>query len=93
MQVVAGLAPAPPAVEVHMLPEAPPPYLGLVLRPCLDLGVSVYPKLRLCLQVRVRHLASEPSCERVKQVRFPETNKTHAAQKRNKRRNFPKDIL
>ena len=86
MQVVAGLAPAPPAVEVHMLPEAPPPYLGLVLRPCLDLGVGVYPKLRLCLQTRVRHpwprhLASEPSCERVKQVRFPETNKTHDARK------------
>jgi len=81
-----------------MLPEAHPSYLGLVLRPYLDLGVGVYSKLRLCLQTRVRHpwprhLTSEPSCERVKQVRFPETNKTHAAQKRYKRRNFPKDIL
>jgi len=86
VQVVAGLAPAPPAVEVHMLSEDPPPYLGLVLRPCLDLGVGVYPKLRLCLQTQVRHpwprhLASEPSCERVKLVRFPETNKTHDARK------------
>ena len=71
MQVVAGLALAPPTVEVHILPEAPPPYLGLGLRPCLDLGVGVYPKLRLCLQTRVRYLwprylANEPSCERVK---------------------------
>ena len=55
MQVVAGLAPAPPAVEVHMLPEAHPYYLGLVLRPYLDLGVGVYPKLRFCLQTWVRH--------------------------------------
>ena len=71
MQVVAELAPAPPAVEVHMLPEAPPPYLGLVLRPCLDVRDGVYPRLRLCLQTRVRYpwpryRASEPSCERVK---------------------------
>lgn len=39
------LAPAPLVVKVHMLHEAPPPYLGLVLWPCLDLGVGIYPKL------------------------------------------------
>ena len=74
------MALAPPADLVYevlkglLLALDPPLSPGLMLRPSLDLGVGVYPKLGLCLQAwvhhpRPRHLASEPSCERVKQVR------------------------
>ena len=71
VRVVAGQAPAPLAVAVHALHEAPPPYPGPVLRPYLDLRVDVYPKLRLRVHhPRTHHLACEPSCNRVKQLRF-----------------------
>ena len=71
VRVVARLASALLAMAVHELHEAPPPYLGSVRRPYLDLGVDVYPKLRLRVHLPQMYLLScEPSCNRVKQLRF-----------------------
>lgn len=69
--VAAGLALAPPADLVYEMLEGlllaldPPLSPRLVLRPSLDLGVGVYPKLGICLQARMHHPwlrqpASEP---------------------------------